>query len=661
MISNLLSGAWAGIAPAIGNHLWQSTLFAGAAGLLTLALRRNRARARYWVWLAASLKFLAPFSLLAALGREMAASWNYAAANPALSLAMEKVSQPFDALSAVAIAPVAQATAPAVPAATLGQALPAILAVIWLCGFAAVLAAWCMRWRRVSALRRAADPLFDGREVEALRRIEREAGTRQPIPILLSKGIEPGIFGIFRPVLLWPAELSPRLDDAQLDAILAHELSHVRRRDNLVAALHLLVEAAFWFYPVVWWLGGRLVEERERACDEAVIQRGNTQHAYAEGILKVCQFCIEAPAGCVAGVSGADLKQRIRRIMTRDVSRELSVDGKLLLIVAALAAILAPLAFGVIGAAQDQASTGAQTLPTFGPEFRYAVTSIKPDKAPAPTYTGWTRILAPPLDEFRRRNVSAYELFCMAYLKGVGPSGQGVQGYRDDEIFGAPAWFKSDRYDVDAKIEGPAIEELQKFDWTERRFAQAKMLRELLADRFALKAHYETREIPVYILTVAKGGPKLKESTPGETFPDEEHAKAVAKLNGLPTSFPYVRMETRAEPGHPGVSRARFWHAPISTLAGILDEHFDRQVVDETGLSGRYDFTLRWATGAGDHAGSPGAGGQNSGPAFAASSPLDAPPLTFSTVEKELGLKLKAGKARLPVIVIDHVEKPSEN
>ena len=80
------------------------------------------------------------------------------------------------------------------------------------------------------------------------------------------------------PVLLWPEGLSERLDDAHLEAVIAHELCHVRRRDNLAAAIHMLVEAVFWFHPLVWWLGARLIDERERACDEEVLQRGSAPH-----------------------------------------------------------------------------------------------------------------------------------------------------------------------------------------------------------------------------------------------------------------------------------------------------------------------------------------------------------------------------------------------
>ena len=120
-------------------------------------------------------------------------------------------------------------------------------------------------------------------------------------------------------MLLWPDGISKYLDDAHLEAILAHEIWHVRYRDNLAAAMHMVVEAVFWFHPIVWWLGARLVEERERACDEGVLSMGSTPHVYAEGILKTCEFCVESSLACVSGVTGADLRKRIVHIMSASV------------------------------------------------------------------------------------------------------------------------------------------------------------------------------------------------------------------------------------------------------------------------------------------------------------------------------------------------------
>ena len=116
--------------------------------------------------------------------------------------------------------------------------------------------------------------------METLRRLELAAGIGKRVEMLLSQAtLEPGIFGIARPVLLWPAGISQHLEEAHLEAIVAHELCHVCRRDNLAAALHMLVEALFWFHPLVWWVGARLVEERERACDEQVVELGSERRS----------------------------------------------------------------------------------------------------------------------------------------------------------------------------------------------------------------------------------------------------------------------------------------------------------------------------------------------------------------------------------------------
>ena len=205
---------------------------------------------------------------------------------------MEGFSQPF---TFVVIAPVNHATS----AAYLLALLPGLIAAVWLCGFVTVVTLWSVRWRRVAAAVHRSVPMYTGREVDALRQLEKIGGVRRPMTLLLSRGsaMEPGIFGIFRPVLLWPATISEHLQDSHLRAILAHEVSHARRRDNLAAALHMAVEGLFWFHPMVWWLGARLVEERELACDEEVLQLGNPPSIYAESILKTCEFCVGVAAG----------------------------------------------------------------------------------------------------------------------------------------------------------------------------------------------------------------------------------------------------------------------------------------------------------------------------------------------------------------------------
>jgi hypothetical protein len=136
-----------------------------------------------------------------------------------------------------------------------------------------------------------------------------------------------------------------------MEAVIAHELCHLHRRDNLLAALQMLIEALFWFHPLVWWLGGRLVEAREHACDESVLAAGNHPVIYAEGILKVCRFYVQSPLACASGVSGGGLQTRVGTILAnRDVT-EIEPSKCLLLSAMALSLVLMPLLAGGMGSA----------------------------------------------------------------------------------------------------------------------------------------------------------------------------------------------------------------------------------------------------------------------------------------------------------------------
>jgi len=338
---------WSGVSAAVANHLWQSTLFAVGAAMVTLPLRKNRAQVRYRLYLAASLKFLTPFSPLIWLGSYLGRLHHSAETQPAFYLVVQAVSQPFNHASNGFDA-------------SLLPLLPWFVGLLWLGGLVTAAGLWSMRWRRVAVAIRSSVRLSSGREVDGLRRLERAAGIRRPITFWWSKdSLEPGVFGIVRPSLLWPAGISEHLQDAHLEAILAHEVQHVRRRDNLAAAVHMVVQAVFWFHPLVWWLGGRLVEERERACDEAVLQLGNSRQIYAESILKTCEFSVTSPLACVSGVTGGDLKNRIVRIMSASSGDKLTSARKLLLVVAGLGSIAGPVIAGlVIGP-----HAGAQTPP----------------------------------------------------------------------------------------------------------------------------------------------------------------------------------------------------------------------------------------------------------------------------------------------------------
>ena len=312
---------------ALADHLWQSTLLAGAAGLLTLMLRHNGARARFWLWFAASLKFLLPFTLLAMAGEKLAQLLPVPRTLLVIPSAAERFSAPAHTLAV-----------PHAPGLYQGPDLLPLLLGIWLLGLGVILALRASRWWKLRAVIAAARDLDISLAMPGA-----------PVTIKSSASLlEPGLVGVFKPVVLLPAGLMTHLSDSERDSILAHELGHLRRRDNVTAAIHMAVEALFWFYPPVWLIGARLIAERERACDESVLAQGHDPEVYAGGILKVCKFCIQSPLACAAGATGADLKGRVRLIMTGAAARRLGAGKRVALAGAGVVALALPVLGGFL-------------------------------------------------------------------------------------------------------------------------------------------------------------------------------------------------------------------------------------------------------------------------------------------------------------------------
>jgi GWxTD domain-containing protein len=342
MLPSILISPWNELGAGMANHIWQSTLCLIILGALTLLFRRNSAVVRYRLWLIASVKFLVPFSLFVALGSWL--DWHpVRTVTPTeVPVVVRQISQPFTS------APIELPTPSFVKAAPVANpSLPIVFAVVWFGGAAMVLLVWCVQWLQVARIVRNAAPLSRG-------------GTLPGIRILTARAhMEPGVFGIFRPVLLLPESATHNLSAAQLEPIIAHEMFHVRGRDNLAAAMHTVVEAFFWFHPLVWWLGSRLVDERERACDEAVLQMGHDPADYAEGILRVCKSNVMTPA-CLAGVSGSNLKKRIEVIMENRGTNSLTGGKKLLLTIAGTGVLMVPVFAGMTGAAESPIAVGRE-------------------------------------------------------------------------------------------------------------------------------------------------------------------------------------------------------------------------------------------------------------------------------------------------------------
>jgi uncharacterized protein (TIGR03435 family) len=567
------------------DHLWQSTLFTAAVWLVARAVRTNAARVRYWLWFAASLKFLVPISILVSVGGRFAWRTTPAAA-PAVAAVIEQVLTPAATTAATTSAPVT--SSPAV--------WPVLLLVAWGIGVLLVLAQWWRQWRPIGRALRDARPI--------------DVGENGNLATLASASmIEPGVFGIWRPVLLVPEGMRERLTPAQLRALIAHEQCHVRHQDNLTAALHMAVEAVFWFHPLVWWLEGRLIEERERACDEYVLQSGSTPRDYAEGILEVCRFAKDPSPVFVAGVTGSDLRRRIESILKNQTARPLGLERAVALLVCAAAAVLGPVTVGAV-----QSTKPAQAAVNNRPSFEVA--SIK--RTPEVTGPG-ADFSAMPGGRFHARNNEVANLIGNAYGR--------VPHYL---IANGPEWVTSDRYDLEAKAADPAATEPQLM----------LMLQTLLEDRFKLRWHRETREGPVYVLSVARGGHKLRASK--DCVVERDPAKP------LPAPPPGRTQPLCGNNWLHGSGPGVVWSAfsiDMAKVADTLGVFTGRKVVNKTGVTGLFDIDVELPRL------QPVAG------ADLAPAETDA----FTVLREQLGLVLEQGKGPLEYFVIDSVAKPSEN
>jgi len=297
-----------------------------------------------------------------------------------------------------------------------------------------------------------------------------------------------------------------------------------------------------------------------------------------------------------------------------------------LLTVAGLLALATPIVFGLVNPTQIQAESQEQN--TTGVAPAYEVASFKPNK-----YTTRMLGLGFVFGRFTAMGVTLQGLIQEAYE------------IEEDRISGAPRLLNSERYDVDAKTDSTIAGALQKLTFDQRVLQYRRMLQALLKDRLKLTFHWETKELPVFALVIAKNGSKLREAKPDDTYPN-----GMKDLEGHGHGD-VMRFRKRLLAGQ-GVS--------IAFLVQMLSQQqLGRPVVDKTGLTGKYDFTLQWTP---DESRAPmfkGSEGQQDGGGEPTSHSSELS--IFSAVQEQLGLKLQSERGSVEVLVIDHVEKPSEN
>ncbi len=293
---------------------------------------------------------------------------------------------------------------------------------------------------------------------------------------------------------------------------------------------------------------------------------------------------------------------------TEPVVLELRFLARLLLVASALISVTSSAQTSVpqSPSSQPPASTSSGALPVF------EVAAIKQNQSGSGSSRSNTNN-----GRFTATNVSLKNL--MEY------DAYGIPGSR---ILDGPKWLDSTRFDIEAKMDDSVADHLRTLAHGKRRLETQAMFQQLLADRFKLAIHWETRELPVYALVVAKKGSKLqptKESTEGSSTSSH-------------------RSESGSELTAKGVTLTEL----AEGLTQELSRELGRDIIDQTEIKGRYDLTLKWTPEAG-------------APADSAASSADSPPSIFTSVQEQLGLKLEPAKAPVQVLVIDHSEMPSEN
>jgi uncharacterized protein (TIGR03435 family) len=482
----------------------------------------------------------------------------------------------------------------------------------FVCLIPVLLTPWRLRQRRSRARR------WDQGE-ELLRTIDPAA--RRVAVMVHDEETAPLTCGVVQPAILLPAAAT-KWSDADVRRALIHELEHIRRADWPIYVATRIVSALYWFLPLAWIAWRRLGLEAERACDDAVVC-ASERTAYAQQLVTLAKERWRASAIPVLSMAGrSDLSARVAAVLD-----ETQVRGRLGRGRAAAILAIAGLLLAAVGPLRAQGTTIVIAQPT-GPRFE--VVSIRENT---------TLVLDPddssismaPGGRFVTTNWPLRLLILGAFA------------LQPQQLVDAPDWIDMVRYDISATAPGPLTG------------ASSQLaIQRMLADRFGLAVHTETRELPIFALTVARDdgrlGPKIKKS--------EVDCEAIIKAN-MQARRDQARIEVpRLPDGRSACSFSqRFGRmlgggTTMANFAEAISRVNSRIVHDRTGLQGGFDIDLEFTpdpTIYRDGTPPPGVPVDPNAPSF------------FTALVEQLGLKLEASRAPVEVLVIDRIKRPTEN
>ena len=601
----------------------KGTLVCGVAFFLSRLCRRTRASIRH-------LLFALAFTALVAIPGAGPVLPTVAVTVPATVPAPRTQDMASAVLSSAGTEP-SGASTPSVSrdtAAARSVTIAQVITATWLMGVALFLMPVVVGFWQVRRLRASALPWTDGQA--RVQTLASALGVHRRIDALLHEGVTgPMTCGVLRPSIILPGS-AQQWDEASLRCALRHELEHVARWDFLTLCLSRMVCAAYWFHPLVWAAWRRLRLEAERACDDAVVWDDDARD-YASLLVAMAQrepADTRRPLLAMAGRD--DLAARVAAVLDNDQTRgRIGRRRATALMVMGAIAILGVAPITVARAMPQTQATAAAT-----PVLTSEVASIKRNPSSGIRQVHGRMIAT---------NMSLRHLLIFAF------------GVRD--IDNAPWWVNADRFDIVANAPTDVTPQ-----------QGSKMLQSLLAERFKLVAHRGSKEFPIYALVLARPNGSLgPQMTRSQMDCSRDAVRARSASGNAP---PAVGAGERPNCGlSSSYGRLAGGGVTLAELARNLPAHlgggigrptiFDREVIDRTGLSGRFDFTLQWTP----DAAAPSPAVQSGPPRyrpFASSLESNAPRL-LAALQEQLGLKLDSQLAPEPVLVIDTIEPPTEN
>lgn len=598
------------------HFVWQGAVVALAAGVVLRLARRHSSSVRYAIACGAMATMLLGVITTAVLiDAPMADSVKETSA----SVRTGRDGNPDVFL------PIQISDAPSAAAASNAQRVEMLLPWIvsaWLFGVAVLLARAGAGWWRVRRLHRLALSSMCSTWQTAGNRIASRLGLLRVIRIVELPQVDvPLVVGCLRPIVVLPIAALTQLNAAQVEAILAHELAHVRRHDYLVNLMQTLAETLLFYHPAVWWLSARIRDEREHCCDDVAVAVCGDPVSYAAALTEL-EAWRSAELSLAAAATGGSLLNRVRRILRV----ELSDDSRTSPWTIALVVI------GVMSGATLHVVAQTPTQAEADPKFEVA--SVRPNTS------GDNRMSSKPLPGGRYEAINIPPRLMIMNSYGLQPQ----------QLVGAPAWISSERFDIVAKADGELGPPVSR-DGPSR---LQLMIRSLLEERFKLKVHREPKEVPIYTLVLARSdgklGPELKPST------TDCEALAAARRKGSPPPEPPKPGERPQCGARVGFGELLAGGQPLLELVSLLSGTVGRSVVDRTGLTGRFDIDLRWT---------PDRVLQRAG--AAANEPIRVNgveidpngPSIFTALQEQLGLKLESERGTIDALVIDHIERPA--